>query len=126
MVDTNNGWQLAIIDASSGAQQLITTEQGSKRFPAWSPTGDLIAFNTVTSDNSNPDHIWIIDTNGDNLRQVTQEGKNGRPTWSPDGRYLVFNANLSGSWLLYRIQPDGSDRTAISSGGNHQRADWGN
>ena len=126
MADTSNGWQLAIVDASSGAQQFITSEQGSKRFPAWSPTGDLIAFNTVAADNSNPDHIWVIDTSGDNLRQLTQEGKNGRPTWSPDGRFLVYNSNLSGSWLLYRIRLDGSERTALTSGGNHQRADWGN
>lgn len=126
MAETNNGWQLAIVDASSGTQQFITSEQGSKRFPAWSPTGDLIAFNTVADDNSNPDHIWVIDTSGNNLRQITEEGKNGRPTWSPDGRFLAFNSNLSGPWLLYRIQLDGSDRTTITSGGNHQRADWGN
>jgi WD40 repeat protein len=55
--------------------------------PAWSPTGNLIAY--VTSDN----RIWVMDVNGENRHGLTVGGGDYRisgPAWSPDGAVVVF------------------------------------
>ncbi|MFC1996968.1 hypothetical protein ACFLXI_05095, partial [Chloroflexota bacterium] len=35
-------------------------------------------------------HIWVIQEDGGNARQITREGKNGHPVWSPDGSEIYF------------------------------------
>ena len=124
MTEVGNGWQLAIADVNSGAHHEITSGSPDKRFPVWSPDGDLIAYNTLTA-NGGIDHIWLVEPSGDNAHRLTSEGQNGRPAWSPDGQYLLFNSSRSGSWLIYRMDRDGSNQQALTSIGDRQRADWG-
>lgn len=52
---------------------------------AVSPDGDQLAF----VKNS---HVWIMDIDGENARQVTASGGDNMesfPTWSPDGKYIA-------------------------------------
>ena len=68
--------------------------------PAWSPDGSRIAFvynlvDPAYTGSLNLDAgIWIVNTNGSGLRQVTQQAPgtswDSGPQWSPDGRKLVF------------------------------------
>ncbi len=57
--------------------------------------------------------IWMQDTNGEHLRQLThRNGLYGPLNWSPDGRHLAFlffpnDADLALS--LYIMKPDGAD-----------------
>ncbi|HEV7745591.1 MAG TPA: protein kinase [Pyrinomonadaceae bacterium] len=70
----------------------LTNDKFFDRYPRWSPDGKRIAF---ASDRSGAYEIWIIDTDGTNLKQATFGGKAGTsfPLWSPDGRQLVFRTN---------------------------------
>jgi Tol biopolymer transport system component len=64
----------------------ISSQTNDSRHAKYSPDGTKIAF--LSSSN-----IWIMDTTGANLRQLTTEGVDasfGLPfTWSPDGGSLV-------------------------------------
>jgi serine/threonine protein kinase len=57
--------------------------------PAWSPAGDLIAFVSEQSGNSD---IYISTPLGFDMRRITfnESPLDRHPTWSPDGRYLAF------------------------------------
>lgn len=125
MTEVGNNWQLAVVDVDTGQHSVITGGSPSKRFPVWSPDGRLIAYNTLRSSGA-IDHIWVIEPSGDASRRLTSEGQNGRPAWSPDGEYILFNSNRSGSWLVYRMDRDGSNQIVLTgASGDAQRADWG-
>jgi serine/threonine protein kinase len=62
----------------------ITREQLAES-PAWSPSGELIAY-------VSKGHIWIIPWHsvGFGEAQLTIKGPNADPTWSPDGQWISF------------------------------------
>lgn len=68
----------------------------SAALPAISPDGSTVAFTRV---NSNGDQqIWLIDSDGSNLRPLLPNGQFGRaPEWSPDGKQIVFETATPGN-----------------------------
>ena len=86
------------------------------RQPDWSPDGHRIA---VASHYGTPqnEEIWVIDTDGDGLRQLTNNGNdyfNGphdfQPSWSPQGDAIVFvrQAPDFSSHAIYMVRFDGT------------------
>ncbi|MFQ6610087.1 MAG: TolB family protein [Fidelibacterota bacterium] len=55
------------------------------RYLKYSPDGSKIVFASNAQ-------IWVMDSDGTNLLQLTQSGGN-YPVWSPDGNYIVFTRN---------------------------------
>ena len=94
------------------ARQIAAT--GSN--PAWSPDGRRIAFQSDEHADVTPmafgaqsgSTIWMVNANGDGLREVTRAGHptggHAAPAWSRDGRYLAFTVfeggPSSGVWIL--------------------------
>jgi Tol biopolymer transport system component len=63
-------------------------EQG----PQYSPDGRKIVFESTRSGSY---EIWVCDSNGTNLVQLTSfDRTTGTPRWSPDGRYIAFDARI--------------------------------
>ena len=89
--------------------------------PAWSPDGTKIAFRYGLGNPAFVDSlsyqagIWIEDTDGSGLRQVTQltpgRSWDSDPQWSPDGRKLVFaRADLkTDASAVFTVNLDGTD-----------------
>lgn len=74
----------------------ITNALGIDTSPTWSPTGAQIAF---VSDRSGSPQIWIMDSDGSNVRRLTQEGGHcDSPDWSPDGRFIVYSWQAPRQW----------------------------
>ena len=71
------------VDTSTLSQ---LTFDGTNFFPAWSPDGKLIAFDSNRRGNGYD--IWLMDIYGRNQRIFWKWGR--RPDWSPDGTALVF------------------------------------
>lgn len=48
--------------------------------------------------------IWIINTDGSGLKQVTQSGLSEvTPAWSPDGKYLAFQQSFKNNKDFYQV-----------------------
>lgn len=103
-------WQIFTYDFSAKETRQITFSENDCRWPAWSPNGDFIVFNSATGGGSTPTGIWVVSANGDNLTPVISNGYFGRPDWSESG-WIVINSN-EGLWV---IRPDGTGRRQITN-----------
>lgn len=102
------------VPIEGGEAQAITNEIAWNMQPRFSPDGKSIAF---VSDRDGADNIWVMDSKGGNLRQLTRERENlvHAPNWSPDGQSLVARKGfMSGRsipageiWLYHRGGGDG-------------------
>jgi eukaryotic-like serine/threonine-protein kinase len=81
---------------------------------AWMPDGRLV----YTSTASGLSQVWIADRDGGNQRQLTTRTP---PAWapraSPDGAWVYFSS-YARSFALFRVAPDGSGFTTLTSVGD--------
>lgn len=86
--------------------------------PTWSPDGTQILF---ASDHSGRVQMYVVDMNGENLRQVNEmSGLRGRTDWSSQEEIVTY-AGTPWHRELYILNEDGSDLRQITpEGGNSQ------
>lgn len=101
---------------------------------AWSQDGRFIVFRYAyvegrqlkPSDEADlyDEGLYIIDTNGENLRKLITWGESGMilgsPSWSPDGNWIVFY----GSAQIWKIMSDGTNLTQLTFSGRNFSPDW--
>ncbi|MEO5822404.1 MAG: hypothetical protein ABIT71_17995 [Vicinamibacteraceae bacterium] len=73
------GFDIKIYDVGSRGSRLLTHGEGSNESPAFSPTGRHLAFASTRLGNQ---QIFVVDREGNGLKQVTKEGNNFTPNWS--------------------------------------------
>jgi len=102
-------WYIHVMSSDgSDRVRLVVGQSAFLSAPTWSPDGSRIAFASDQSDNAD---IWVMDTDGGNLVNITNhEAKDHSPAWSPDGDWIAF-ASVRDSlyWELYLMRPDGTD-----------------
>lgn len=86
----------------------------------YNPDGSKIAF---LSDRDGIMNVWVMDSDGSNLKQITKEKSNTvhTPTWSPDGQYIAATRGVMSSrsiaageiWIYHHT---GGSGTKIKSG----------
>jgi Tol biopolymer transport system component len=94
-----------------------TTILGKDEFPAWSPDGTRIAFESNRASNNG---IFEMNADGSNIIAVTHpQGVDEFPSWSPDGTKIAFARTgepvLSATDQIYSVSIDGSNPTALTS-----------
>jgi len=106
---------LVIFNKDGSNWRMLTNDKFRERTPRWSPDSKHIAFQ---SDRSGNLQIWVINTDGTGLKQVSFADENGThlPVWSPDGTRLLVNKinkrgiqplilDMSKSWHEQTPQP---------------------
>ncbi len=111
--------QVAFVSDRSGNPQIHVLDIPTKKItrltslnwcdaPAWSPTGEWIAF-AGRAHNKDKMDIFLVDITGGQLRQLTHgEGSNEDPAWSPDGRFLTFSSTRGKRPQIWVMDSDGS------------------
>ena len=98
----------------------ITTNSISDDGPAYSPTGNRIAFSSSRTGSN--DIVTANAADGSDLIIVTDGGPNQiQPTWRPDGTRLAFSAFGGQDYDIYTIEATGGAGTRIV---NNQLGDY--
>lgn len=83
-------------------------------YPVLSPDGKTIVF---TSNRTGTNQIYVMDTDGKNIRQFTFSEKydNNCPVWSPDGKTIVFASERDEDSEIYIMNADGSGQKRLTN-----------
>jgi len=108
---------LWLFDRSSGQLRQLTDDPARDWDPGFTPDGSRILFSSGRGRNHL--EIWSIASDGSDARQVSHDGVDAEnPTMTADGRWIVYTSGNPEHLGLFRIRPDGSEATQITSG-NH-------
>ncbi|MEX1140270.1 MAG: hypothetical protein WEB33_12295 [Bacteroidota bacterium] len=103
--------------------------------PAWSPTGEQIAFSSLNEGypvNGNPtENIFIMNADGSNVTMVTDFRTGDQcstPRWSPDGSEIIFLLHSTDasrpSHTMWSVRMDGTNLRKIGNDITVRSADW--
>ena len=115
--DANGEWQIWVANPDLTHQHQITFGPSDNSFPAWSPDGTRIAFQSHRTDPDPTDdidiqEIFTMRPDGSDVRQITDLASDTeKPGWSPDGRSVLFatsGADYPHSMGIYITRSNGS------------------
>jgi serine/threonine protein kinase len=90
--DSGGHANMWVVNTESGGLRQITHEHDPNvalGVPVWSPDGHTIAFVSSRGNQGLTFGVWLVDSDGSNLRNVANPGLG--PAWSPDGRWVYYS-----------------------------------
>ena len=90
-------WDLWITDTNGTSPKQLTADTGNNFSPSVSPDGHYIAF---VSDRTGSRHIWRIDIDGGNARQLTNDKAEWNPQFLPDSQGILYETTSGGFWKV--------------------------
>jgi Tol biopolymer transport system component len=121
------------MNADGSGVTKLTDSVGSSADAAWSPDGSLIAFDSDRGRYPSQQGIYVMRSDGSNVRRITTLPANAAndlaPRFSPDGSRLVFTRyrgkDQSEKAALFTVRLDGTQRAQLTPFALHAGdADW--
>lgn len=131
--------RLTLVNVRTGRQKRVLPEDviAWQHRPAWSATGEKIAFSWLNQillhgklfDLVDKETIYVVNRDGTGLEQIVPEvGKAAmNPTWDPRGSSLVYQQMIDGNTQLFKIDLASRIRTQLTRIGfvqGNMHADW--
>lgn len=101
-------------------------DRGRSFFPAWSPDGDLIAFDSSMDDPRGAHVIWTMLADGSGKKDISEHGVGEwrQPSWSPDGT-RILHVRYGAGWPgmeIFTMGTEGEDPLRLTTD-SHDQAD---
>ncbi len=104
--------ELYTMNISTRKLRRLTNNSRIDVSPAWSPDGKKIAF---VSDRAGNTHIYVVKSDGSDIKRLTFKGKNESPAWSPKGDKIAFARSTNGNFDIWVMNPDGTQQRQVTS-----------
>lgn len=105
----NGDLDLLRVDPGGTVQVLSGDPSVSETHPAWSGSGDWVAFTMQDPDGTGGD-IYRVRADGSDLRQLTtDDAADVHPTVSADGTQIAFASDRSGNFEIHVMDADGGN-----------------
>ncbi|MFI5118334.1 MAG: protein kinase, partial [Terriglobales bacterium] len=116
--DSGGHANLWIVNTESGGLRQITYERDPNvavGVPVWSPDGRVIAFVCSRGNRGLTFGVWLVDSDGSNLRNVANPGLG--LAWSPDGRWLYYSTRGAAgpAVVLKKVPVDGGPAVTVTT-----------
>ncbi|HSP61874.1 MAG TPA: DPP IV N-terminal domain-containing protein [Pyrinomonadaceae bacterium] len=105
-----------ILNADGSGQKRLTNTPSpyTSVSPHVSPDGRYVVF---VSDRAGKAHLWRMDIDGGNLKQLTSGDRFERdPSFSPDGRWLFYSSYDGEHLELFKLPLDGGESVRLTEG----------
>ena len=112
LVRTNgDNTDIYLVDEDGGETQL-TAHEAYDEYPAFSPDGTMLAFDSVRTGDW---ETFVVNIDGTGLRQLTDDpGEDGYPSWSPDGDAIAIDSERDGDFEIYIIDIESGAATQLT------------
>ena len=90
--DRDGNDEIYVMDADGTNQRRLTDHPARDLSPDWSPDGSQIIFYSEREVDGRirPNRLFVMDSDGTNVKPLKQERGALRPKWSPDGTKIAF------------------------------------
>jgi serine/threonine protein kinase len=115
--DSGGHANLWVVNTENGGFRQITHERDpsvSVGVPLWSPNGHTIAFVSSRGNKGLTFGVWLVDSDGSNLRNIANPGLG--PAWSQDGRwvyYSTYSGSTATNVVLNKVPVDGGPAVTV-------------
>lgn len=94
-----DAYDIVIMDADGTNKQVMTTYEGTDRYPEWGMDDSYIIF---TSDRSGNEELWMLSLDDSQLTQLTNTSSRNRDaSWNETSDLIVFSSDREGTFDLY-------------------------
>ena len=114
---------LYAINPSTGVERRLTHDARPDSFPARSPDGTRVVFDSRRGDGNR--NIWVLEADGSFTPLTDDARDDGYPAWSPDGGQVAWAAGLAGQreiWVMSSL--DGSGGRQLTTGADDLLPSW--
>lgn len=111
--------EIYLMNPDGSNQRRLTKGLGDTYLPQWSPDGAKIMF--YAGGDIFGGNLYVINSNGAGLVQLTDSGKDRWAQWSPDGKMILFTSTRDGKEQIYVMSADGSRQRRVS---DPNSAEW--
>jgi Tol biopolymer transport system component len=104
--------EIHVMNADGSGDRLILPESEFSVEPRWSVHNQVV----FMSRRNGGQHVFTMNIDGTNVKQLTHDGDNGDPAWSPDGEQISFGSDREGNGKLniFKMNADGTNTRQLT------------